>query len=46
VKRFGPEGVSMINIGSVVSLMAPPSSTVYTATRSAVDAVTHVLARE
>jgi len=45
-KLFGPEGGSIINIGSVVSSMAPPSSAVYTASKSAVDAVTHVLAKE
>jgi 3-oxoacyl-[acyl-carrier protein] reductase len=43
---FGSEGGSVINIGSVVSSIAPPSSVVYTATKGAVDAVTHVLAKE
>jgi 3-oxoacyl-[acyl-carrier protein] reductase len=46
VKLFGPEGGSIINIGSVVSSLAPPASAVYTASKSAVDAVTHVLAKE
>jgi 3-oxoacyl-[acyl-carrier protein] reductase len=45
-KRFGSEGGSIINIGSVASRTAPPDSTVYTATKGAVDAVTHVLAKE
>src|SRR5580704_9924146 len=45
-KLFGPEGGSIINIGSVVSSLAPPASAVYTASKSAVDAVTHVLAKE
>ncbi|MEP7362944.1 MAG: glucose 1-dehydrogenase [Acidobacteriota bacterium] len=45
-KHFGPGGGSVINIGSVVSLMNPPASAVYTATKSAVDAITHVLAKE
>ena len=45
-KLFGEEGGSVINIGSAVSSIAPPASTVYTATKSAVDAVTHVLAKE
>ncbi len=45
-KLFGPEGGSVINIGSVVSQMNPVASTVYTATKSAVDAVTRVLAKE
>jgi len=45
-KHFGPEGGSVINIGSTVSQIAPPASAVYTATKGAVDAVTHVLAKE
>jgi 3-oxoacyl-[acyl-carrier protein] reductase len=46
VKRMGPEGGSVINIGSAVSSMRPPNSTVYTATKAAVDAITGVLAKE
>ncbi len=46
VKQFGPEGGSIINIGSAVSQINPPMSAVYTATKSSVDAVTHVLAKE
>ena len=45
-KHFGEEGGSVINIGSVVSRLTPPSSVVYAATKSAVDAVTGVLAKE
>jgi 3-oxoacyl-[acyl-carrier protein] reductase len=45
-KHFGPEGGSVINIGSTVSQITPPASAVYTATKGAVDAVTHVLAKE
>jgi 3-oxoacyl-[acyl-carrier protein] reductase len=45
-KLFGPEGGSVINIGSNASRIAPPMSAVYTATKAAVDAVTHVLAKE
>jgi 3-oxoacyl-[acyl-carrier protein] reductase len=45
-KHFGAEGGSVINIGSVVSSLTPPASVVYTATKGAVDAVTHVLAKE
>src|SRR5438874_3491173 len=45
-KLFGPEGGSVINIGSTASRMTPPTSAVYTATKGAVDAVTHVLAKE
>jgi 3-oxoacyl-[acyl-carrier protein] reductase len=46
VKHFGPEGGSIINIGSTVSSITPPTTAVYTATKGAVDAVTHVLAKE
>lgn len=45
-KHFGSEGGSVINIGSVASRITPPASAVYTATKSAVDAVTQVLAKE
>ncbi len=45
-KLFGPDGGSVINIGSAVSRITPPGSSVYTATKGAVDAVTGVLARE
>jgi 3-oxoacyl-[acyl-carrier protein] reductase len=45
VKHLG-EGASIINIGSVVSSLTPPSGAVYTATKGAVDAITGVLARE
>ena len=45
-KLFGSEGGSVINIGSVASQLTPPASAVYTATKGAVDAVTHVLAKE
>jgi len=46
VKNFNPNGGSIINIGSVVSNIAPPGSSIYTATKGAVDAITHVLAKE
>jgi 3-oxoacyl-[acyl-carrier protein] reductase len=45
-KLFGPEGGSVINIGSTISRVTPPATAVYTATKGAVDAVTHVLAKE
>jgi 3-oxoacyl-[acyl-carrier protein] reductase len=45
VKHMG-EGASIINIGSVVSRVTPPGSSVYTATKGAVAAITGVLARE
>ena len=44
-KQFG-EGASVINIGSGVTRITPPNSSVYTATKGAVDAITGVLARE
>ncbi|HEY1628256.1 MAG TPA: glucose 1-dehydrogenase [Tepidisphaeraceae bacterium] len=46
VKHFGPEGGSIINISSVVATLAPPTASVYSATKAAVDAVTRSLARE
>lgn len=46
VKLFDSEGGNVINIGSAVSALTPPDSAVYTATKGAVDAVTHVLAKE
>ncbi|HUZ04776.1 MAG TPA: glucose 1-dehydrogenase [Acidobacteriaceae bacterium] len=45
-KHFGAEGGSVINIGSTASSLNPPATAVYTATKGAVDAVTHVLAKE
>ena len=45
VKYLG-EGGSVINIGSAVSRITPPTSVVYTATKGAVDAITGVLSRE
>ncbi len=46
VKLIGPEGGSIINVGSGVSSVTPPNSSVYTATKGAVDAITGVLAKE
>ena len=46
VKHMGPEGGSIINIGSGVSSMRPPNATVYAGTKAAVDAITGVLAKE
>jgi 3-oxoacyl-[acyl-carrier protein] reductase len=40
------EGGSIINIGSAVTEVFPPASSVYTATKGALDAITGVLARE
>ena len=46
VKSFNANGGSIINIGSAVSDLTPPGSAIYTATKGAVDAITHVLAKE
>ena len=46
VKHFGAEGGSIVNISSVVATSAPPSASVYSATKAAVDAVTRSLAQE
>jgi len=39
LKHFKPAGGSIINLSSVVSTLTPPNSTVYSATKAAVDAV-------
>ncbi len=44
-KHLG-EGSSVINIGSLVTRIVPPGSSVYTGTKGAVDAITGVLSRE
>jgi 3-oxoacyl-[acyl-carrier protein] reductase len=46
VKCMGPEGGSIINIGSGASSILPPNSSVYSATKAAVDAITGTLAKE
>jgi 3-oxoacyl-[acyl-carrier protein] reductase len=46
VKHFGPEGGNIINIGSTVTQVTPPTAAVYAASKGAVDAITHVLAKE
>jgi 3-oxoacyl-[acyl-carrier protein] reductase len=46
VKYFGSDGGSIVNISSVVSTSTPPSVSVYSATKAAVDAVTRTLAKE
>jgi 3-oxoacyl-[acyl-carrier protein] reductase len=45
VKHMG-EGGSVINIGSGASRITPPNTSVYTATKGAVDAITGVLSKE
>src|SRR5205807_5968288 len=46
LKHFGPEGGSIINIGSLASSLTPPTGVVYNATKGAVDAITRTLAKE
>jgi 3-oxoacyl-[acyl-carrier protein] reductase len=46
VKQFGPDGGNIINISSVAATSAPPTTSVYSATKAAVDAVTRSLAKE
>lgn len=46
LKEFGPEGGSIVNIGSNASTLALPTSVAYTATKGALDTVTRVLAAE
>jgi len=46
LKYFNPEGGSIINVGSNIVRANPPGSVIYTATKGAVDAITHVLAKE
>jgi len=40
LKHFGPEGGSIINIGSLASSLTPPTAVIYNATKGAVDAIT------
>jgi len=46
VKLIGPEGGSIINLGSAVSRITPATTAVYSATKGALDAITGVLAKE
>jgi len=46
VSSFGDKGGSVINIGSVVSRITPAGSSIYTATKGAVDSITQVLSKE
>jgi 3-oxoacyl-[acyl-carrier protein] reductase len=45
-KHFGPAGGNIVNISSLVSTYAPANTSVYSATKAAVDAVTKSLAKE
>src|SRR6266550_8427823 len=46
LKHFNPDGGSIINIGSLASVLTPPTGVVYNATKGAVDAITRTLAKE
>lgn len=46
VKSFGADGGNIINISSVASQLGLPGSSVYAATKGAVDTITQVLAKE
>jgi len=46
LKHLGPEGGSIINIGSLASSLTPPTGVIYNATKGAVDAITRTLAKE
>ena len=45
-KYFDGDGGAIINIGSAVTQINPPASSIYTGTKAAVDAITRVLAKE
>lgn len=45
-RRFDAAGGSIINISSVVTSLTPPTSSVYTGSKGAVDAITRTLAKE
>ena len=44
--KYLGHGSSIINVGSLVTRLSPPTSVIYTATKGALDAITGVLARE
>jgi 3-oxoacyl-[acyl-carrier protein] reductase len=46
LKHFNSEGGSIINVGSLASVLTPPTAVVYNATKGAVDAITRTLAKE
>ncbi|MGD0969669.1 MAG: glucose 1-dehydrogenase [Candidatus Aquilonibacter sp.] len=46
VAHFGDRGGKIINVSSVVSQLAPPNSSIYSATKGALDTITRVLASE
>jgi 3-oxoacyl-[acyl-carrier protein] reductase len=46
LKHFNPKGGSVVNIGSLASVLTPPTAVIYNATKGAVDAITRTLAKE
>jgi 3-oxoacyl-[acyl-carrier protein] reductase len=46
VNHFDPAGGSIVNVSSLASTATPPNTSVYSATKAAVDAVTRSLAQE
>ena len=46
VKHFGPSGGSVINLSSFAATSAPPSTSVYSGTKAAVNAITRSLPQE
>jgi 3-oxoacyl-[acyl-carrier protein] reductase len=46
VKHFGPAGGSIVNISSFAATLAPPSTSVYSGTKAAVNVITRSLAQE
>ncbi len=46
VKLMGPEGGTIVNIGSIVGPMPAPQASVYSATKAAVDAISISLSQE
>jgi 3-oxoacyl-[acyl-carrier protein] reductase len=46
VKHFNGDGGSIINVGSAVTELTPPTTAVYTGTKGAVDAITRTLSKE
>lgn len=45
-KHFGPSGGSIINISSVAAFFSPPTGSLYSGTKAAVDSITRSLAKE
>ena len=46
IKHFGPDGGTIINLSTAVTSNPPPGASVYVASKSAIEAITRVLAKE